>query len=297
MHPTYHKGLGVSSIFLPNINRPQPDLGFSVVVRSCATGSYSFGHELGHNRASHPRGDPPVAGVFPFSYGFKQSRGGAIVSHHHVLRVRLWLSADRLLVQSKCRVFRDCDWGAARCLRTGRQCLDLKSDGPGGGELPAAALRVAAKSVRAPAVAVLSPLQANVEPANFVKVAAGSRAQAAPFWRGPARIRTRTPTRPAIQREQLSRTAVSWPPASIIGALLIDVTNSHSYNVEPSALGRLAGPVPNGWVPRLEPGLAAFPVKAASSAGFRGETGNNFRSFSAFPSPRLYPSNSPRAGI
>ena len=45
---------------------------FSVVERGCATGYYSFGHELGHNMGlNHARQDPIGPGAYPYSYGYK----------------------------------------------------------------------------------------------------------------------------------------------------------------------------------------------------------------------------------
>lgn len=45
---------------------------FSVVDISCATGYFSFGHEMGHNMGlNHARTDPVGAGAFPYSYGYK----------------------------------------------------------------------------------------------------------------------------------------------------------------------------------------------------------------------------------
>jgi hypothetical protein len=45
---------------------------FSVVDRSCATGYYSFGHEIGHNMGlNHARSDPTGTGAYPYSYGYK----------------------------------------------------------------------------------------------------------------------------------------------------------------------------------------------------------------------------------
>ncbi len=45
---------------------------FSVADRSCATGYYSFGHEIGHNMGlNHAREDPTGTGAFPYSYGYK----------------------------------------------------------------------------------------------------------------------------------------------------------------------------------------------------------------------------------
>lgn len=59
---------------LENTERPRPDLAFSVVARSCATGYYSFGHEMGHNMgAGHAVRDPPAPGAFPFSFGLQQT--------------------------------------------------------------------------------------------------------------------------------------------------------------------------------------------------------------------------------
>jgi peptidyl-Asp metalloendopeptidase len=44
---------------------------FSVAARICATGNYTFGHELGHNMGlQHDRADAPADGVFPFSHGY-----------------------------------------------------------------------------------------------------------------------------------------------------------------------------------------------------------------------------------
>jgi hypothetical protein len=44
---------------------------FSVVARICATGNYTFGHELGHNMGlQHDRADAPGNGVFLFSHGY-----------------------------------------------------------------------------------------------------------------------------------------------------------------------------------------------------------------------------------
>ncbi len=44
---------------------------FSVSARNCATGNYTFGHELGHNMGlRHDRIDDPANGVFPHSHGY-----------------------------------------------------------------------------------------------------------------------------------------------------------------------------------------------------------------------------------
>jgi hypothetical protein len=50
---------------------------FSVVARVCATGNFSFGHELGHNMGlQHDRVDAPADGVFPFSHGYVDTPHG-----------------------------------------------------------------------------------------------------------------------------------------------------------------------------------------------------------------------------
>ena len=50
---------------------------FSVVARICATGNYTFGHELGHNMGlQHDRTDAPSDGVFPFSHGYVDAPHG-----------------------------------------------------------------------------------------------------------------------------------------------------------------------------------------------------------------------------
>jgi len=47
---------------------------FSVVNIACATGYFSFGHELGHLQGcNHDRADADGPGAFPFSYGFQQT--------------------------------------------------------------------------------------------------------------------------------------------------------------------------------------------------------------------------------
>ena len=58
---------GNNPAFAPN--------AFSVVERSCMTGYYSFGHEIGHNMGlNHARADPVGTGAFSYSYGYKWTR-------------------------------------------------------------------------------------------------------------------------------------------------------------------------------------------------------------------------------
>ena len=45
---------------------------FSVTDRTCATGNYTFGHEMGHNMGlNHARVDPVGTGAFSYSFGYK----------------------------------------------------------------------------------------------------------------------------------------------------------------------------------------------------------------------------------
>ncbi|MCP4216250.1 MAG: hypothetical protein GY765_16500 [bacterium] len=45
---------------------------FAVVARTCATGYYSFGHELGHNMGcAHDRANASVLGAYTYSYGYQ----------------------------------------------------------------------------------------------------------------------------------------------------------------------------------------------------------------------------------
>jgi hypothetical protein len=48
------------------------DYAFAVVSRSCATGNYSFAHEMGHNMgAHHDRANASGSGAYPYSYGYQ----------------------------------------------------------------------------------------------------------------------------------------------------------------------------------------------------------------------------------
>ena len=61
---------------LSNPSVPRPERAFSVVHYTCATGNYSFGHEMGHNMgANHAREDSTGPGAYPYSFGYKQPDG------------------------------------------------------------------------------------------------------------------------------------------------------------------------------------------------------------------------------
>jgi hypothetical protein len=50
---------------------------YSVVHFGCATGYYSFGHEMGHNQGcQHDRANAQGPGAFPYSYGLQQTAKG-----------------------------------------------------------------------------------------------------------------------------------------------------------------------------------------------------------------------------
>src|SRR6267378_2501150 len=56
-------------------------IGFSVAEQNCATGNYTFGHEMGHNMGAHHAKDDlnsdgsVPAGAYPYSNGYKQKTG------------------------------------------------------------------------------------------------------------------------------------------------------------------------------------------------------------------------------
>jgi hypothetical protein len=59
------------------MTQPDPSFeskAFSVVNVSCATGYYSFAHEMGHNQGcQHDRNNSDGPGAFPYSYGYQQT--------------------------------------------------------------------------------------------------------------------------------------------------------------------------------------------------------------------------------
>ncbi len=61
---------------------------FSVVERSCMTGYFSFGHELGHNMGlNHARSDSTGPGAFSYSYGYKWAGYRTIMAYAPGTRV------------------------------------------------------------------------------------------------------------------------------------------------------------------------------------------------------------------
>lgn len=76
------------------------EYAFSVVDRSCATGYYAFGHELGHNMgAHHDRANASEEGAFPYSYGYQdpQENWRTIMAYNcptGCSRVQYWSNPD-----------------------------------------------------------------------------------------------------------------------------------------------------------------------------------------------------------
>ncbi len=70
-------GCGRAAFSIAAGNTPVPEIAFNVVKASCATGNYTFGHELGHNQgARHDRaGDNSDNGAFLYSHGYINPSG------------------------------------------------------------------------------------------------------------------------------------------------------------------------------------------------------------------------------
>lgn len=69
------------------------DDAFSVTARSCMTGYYSFGHELGHNFGSnHDKGNSGNGGSFAYSYGWRTANGAyrTVMAYAPGTRVNRW---------------------------------------------------------------------------------------------------------------------------------------------------------------------------------------------------------------
>jgi hypothetical protein len=66
---------GYGYFAVANTNQGYPSYAFSVVHHSCATGYYSFAHELGHNQgANHDTANAVSGGaVLPYAYGYQEA--------------------------------------------------------------------------------------------------------------------------------------------------------------------------------------------------------------------------------
>jgi peptidyl-Asp metalloendopeptidase len=70
---------------------------YSVVERSCMTGYYSFGHEIGHNMGlNHARTDPVGTGAFSYSFGYKWTGYRTVMAYAPGTRV-LYFSNPNVL--------------------------------------------------------------------------------------------------------------------------------------------------------------------------------------------------------
>ena len=73
---------------------------FSVVDRGCATGNFTFGHELGHNMgATHGRINTSTQGAFPYSFGYQDPGGNWRTIMAHICfggcpRLQYWSNPD-----------------------------------------------------------------------------------------------------------------------------------------------------------------------------------------------------------
>ncbi len=67
---------GIGYLMTAPVSTSFAPYAFSVVRRSCATGYYSFGHEMGHNMgAAHDRYVNDGSGAYPYSYGYVYTPG------------------------------------------------------------------------------------------------------------------------------------------------------------------------------------------------------------------------------
>lgn len=93
----------------PTVSTSNAGLGFSVTAHNCATGYYSFGHEIGHNMgARHDRYVDSTSTARPYIDGFgyvnKSARIRSIMAYNNdctasgfnCTRVNHWSSSDRL---------------------------------------------------------------------------------------------------------------------------------------------------------------------------------------------------------
>lgn len=69
---TQYCGLGY---LMQTVSTSFEDRAFTVTSRVCATGYYSFAHELGHNMGCHHDRANASVGAYPYSYGYRTSNG------------------------------------------------------------------------------------------------------------------------------------------------------------------------------------------------------------------------------
>eukprot|EP00571_Detonula_confervacea_P001017 CAMPEP_0172330660 /NCGR_PEP_ID=MMETSP1058-20130122/61517_1 /TAXON_ID=83371 /ORGANISM="Detonula confervacea, Strain CCMP 353" /LENGTH=620 /DNA_ID=CAMNT_0013047885 /DNA_START=14 /DNA_END=1876 /DNA_ORIENTATION=- len=82
---------------------PRKERMFSVTNQNCATGNYSFGHEIGHNLGcNHDKGTKGQCGTTNYNYGYRDSTAGF-----------------RSILAYGCKDG-ECDTGSGRCVRVQR---------------------------------------------------------------------------------------------------------------------------------------------------------------------------------
>ena len=91
-------------------------LAFSVVARICATGNFSFGHELGHNMGlQHDRMNTSSDGVFPFSHGYVDIPNSFPRHHGRAASLMSQLHSHTKFFQSKRYFQRSSHWDFTVC--------------------------------------------------------------------------------------------------------------------------------------------------------------------------------------
>ena len=62
------------------------DHAFSIINRGCASGNFSFAHELGHNMGcGHERGNADEQGLYSYSRGFRFLGSDGVTSYRTVM--------------------------------------------------------------------------------------------------------------------------------------------------------------------------------------------------------------------
>jgi hypothetical protein len=81
---------------MTNVSTSFASSAFSVTRDSCATGYYSFGHELGHNMGSHHDRDNASAGAYSYSYGYRtpNSQYRTILAYSPGTRIKYFSNPD-----------------------------------------------------------------------------------------------------------------------------------------------------------------------------------------------------------
>jgi hypothetical protein len=90
---------------------------FAIVHYDCATGYYSFAHELGHlqgarhDPANDPTNTPPCG---PYGHGFQHLSPSPAWRDDHGVQLSRWLPKIPVLVKSQCTIWRRGDGYGSR---------------------------------------------------------------------------------------------------------------------------------------------------------------------------------------